>query len=58
MVAHGVCRGTDGQNPQAPEGRQKTLEPATALSPLPGLGISANPPTAHAVGYLLSLLRS
>jgi hypothetical protein len=58
MVAHGVSRGQEG-GMKTSRGAAKEHALIILLSPHPGLAnLNAQVPTAHAVGYHLSLLRS
>ena len=60
IVAHGVSRGMTADEPQAPAGAKESMEQVGRDSAAPaGAGsVSHDAPTAHAVGYSLSLLRS
>ena len=58
MVAHGASRGERVKTIKAPSGAVETAFPLGLLSPLRGSGLLPLKPTARAVGYLLTLLRS
>ncbi len=57
-IAHGASRGNRAKKSLAPEGRQNSASSRGVLSPLRGSNPSTIRPTACAVGYSLSLLRS